>query len=124
MAARVWRDPFQYAIYVGACNGTERGSIFCYDASETGYVVVVLYRLFDDGFFPSYSNCQQQRIPASCCRPSPSVTIHHRESPRTNRSCESKTVFAACHNDCDTACCYCDIARQQPLCMRCCGGEP
>ncbi|KAK9751109.1 hypothetical protein RND81_02G242800 [Saponaria officinalis] len=34
------------------------------------------------------------------------------------------TVKVSCNNDCDTACCYCVIEKQQPVCVQCCQEEP
>uniref|UniRef100_A0A6N2KHA3 Bowman-Birk serine protease inhibitors family domain-containing protein n=1 Tax=Salix viminalis TaxID=40686 RepID=A0A6N2KHA3_SALVM len=32
-------------------------------------------------------------------------------------------TVAGCNNDCDTACCNCDIKKQPPLCVQCCQEE-
>ncbi|MBA0666265.1 hypothetical protein Gohar_020440 [Gossypium harknessii] len=32
-------------------------------------------------------------------------------------------VQTGCNNDCDTACCNCDIERQPPMCTYCCKEE-
>uniref|UniRef100_A0A3Q7FC06 Uncharacterized protein n=1 Tax=Solanum lycopersicum TaxID=4081 RepID=A0A3Q7FC06_SOLLC len=43
---------------------------------------------------------------------------------------DSKTVepsqyftVTGCNNDCDIACCYCDVTKQPPLCVQCCREE-
>ncbi|KAJ6949385.1 hypothetical protein NC651_003393 [Populus alba x Populus x berolinensis] len=33
-------------------------------------------------------------------------------------------TVAGCNNDCDTACCDCDIKKQPPLCVQCCQEDP
>ncbi|KAI4350582.1 hypothetical protein L6164_005029 [Bauhinia variegata] len=33
-------------------------------------------------------------------------------------------TVTGCNNDCDTACCNCDIRRQPPLCVLCCQEDP
>ncbi|KAM3286778.1 hypothetical protein P3S67_025577 [Capsicum chacoense] len=32
-------------------------------------------------------------------------------------------TVTGCNNDCDIACCYCDITTQPPLCVQCCREE-
>ncbi|GMN42652.1 hypothetical protein TIFTF001_011867 [Ficus carica] len=33
-------------------------------------------------------------------------------------------TITGCNNDCDTACCSCDIKKEPPLCVECCLDEP
>ncbi|ONI19787.1 hypothetical protein PRUPE_3G298000 [Prunus persica] len=33
-------------------------------------------------------------------------------------------TITGCNNDCDTACCNCDISKQPPLCVLCCREDP
>ncbi|BFG27018.1 hypothetical protein CerSpe_132920 [Prunus speciosa] len=33
-------------------------------------------------------------------------------------------TVTGCNNDCDTACCNCDISKQPPLCVLCCREDP
>ncbi|KAK7338504.1 hypothetical protein VNO77_19116 [Canavalia gladiata] len=33
-------------------------------------------------------------------------------------------TITGCNNDCDTACCNCDITKQPPLCVLCCKEDP
>ncbi|KAK7269728.1 hypothetical protein RIF29_22463 [Crotalaria pallida] len=33
-------------------------------------------------------------------------------------------TVTGCNNDCDTACCDCDIRKQPPLCVLCCKEDP
>ncbi|KAH1150262.1 hypothetical protein AAZX31_16G061600 [Glycine max] len=33
-------------------------------------------------------------------------------------------TITGCNNDCDTACCNCDITKQPPLCVLCCQEDP
>ncbi|WVY99843.1 hypothetical protein V8G54_025913 [Vigna mungo] len=33
-------------------------------------------------------------------------------------------VSTGCNNECDTACCNCDITKQPPLCVLCCQEDP
>ncbi|KAM1712539.1 hypothetical protein ACFX12_023404 [Malus domestica] len=33
-------------------------------------------------------------------------------------------TITGCNNDCDTACCDCDISKQPPLCVLCCREDP
>ncbi|EEF35430.1 conserved hypothetical protein [Ricinus communis] len=33
-------------------------------------------------------------------------------------------TITGCNNDCDTACCNCDIQKQPPLCVQCCKEDP
>ncbi|KAF8026114.1 hypothetical protein BT93_F2813 [Corymbia citriodora subsp. variegata] len=33
-------------------------------------------------------------------------------------------TVTGCNNNCDTACCDCDIAKQPPVCVKCCKERP
>ncbi|KAL7100548.1 hypothetical protein ABFS82_08G004600 [Erythranthe guttata] len=44
-------------------------------------------------------------------------------NPRTLQESQYVTV-TGCNNDCDIACCYCDITKQPPFCVQCCKGDP
>ncbi|KAG8384909.1 hypothetical protein BUALT_Bualt04G0167200 [Buddleja alternifolia] len=44
-------------------------------------------------------------------------------NPQTLQPSQYITV-TGCNNDCDIACCYCDITLQPPLCVQCCKEDP
>ncbi|KAF5205419.1 hypothetical protein FRX31_004996 [Thalictrum thalictroides] len=33
-------------------------------------------------------------------------------------------TVTGCNNNCDGACCYCDIKKHPPLCVKCCNEDP
>ncbi|KAG2714727.1 hypothetical protein I3843_03G045100 [Carya illinoinensis] len=41
-------------------------------------------------------------------------------SDSTNLEPFQYVTVSGCNNDCDTACCNCDIRKQPPLCVQCC----
>ncbi|KAL8471183.1 hypothetical protein ACS0TY_028129 [Phlomoides rotata] len=43
-------------------------------------------------------------------------------NPQTLQQSQYITVIG-CHNNCDIACCYCDIRIQPPICVHCCEEE-
>ncbi|KAK2413730.1 hypothetical protein P8452_64206 [Trifolium repens] len=45
---------------------------------------------------------------------------------RISRSIQSSqyVTIIGCNNECDTACCNCDIRKQPPLCVLCCKEDP
>nr|GMC59335.1 hypothetical protein MIMGU_mgv11b018721mg [Ipomoea batatas] len=41
-------------------------------------------------------------------------------NPRTLEQSADYISITGCSNDCDIACCYCEIRQQPPLCLQCC----
>ncbi|RAL46908.1 unnamed protein product [Cuscuta campestris] len=39
---------------------------------------------------------------------------------RLEQSAAEYITVTGCNNDCDIACCYCDIRKRPPLCVQCC----
>ncbi|KAL5709345.1 hypothetical protein ACHQM5_020046 [Ranunculus cassubicifolius] len=33
-------------------------------------------------------------------------------------------TISGCNNNCDGACCYCDIRKHTPVCLKCCEEDP
>ncbi|KAK6155249.1 hypothetical protein DH2020_009497 [Rehmannia glutinosa] len=76
------------------------------------------------GLFTSHSPNFGNGRPFSCCRETSSATrLPFLVDPQTLQLSQYITV-TGCNNDCDIACCYCDIRVQPPLCVQCCQGEP
>ncbi|KAL6960486.1 Sdh2-1p [Sarracenia purpurea var. burkii] len=48
------------------------------------------------------------------------LNFQNKRIARFKQADDGDSLVVGCSNNCDVACCYCDIRKQPPVCVRCC----